>query len=73
MMSPFKLLFIAILVCMVPSLSYAESGRFTVFLNDLPHTHSGNVRPCYPVFAKFEHPNPKVTRIRMRYPYNHDM
>ena len=68
-----KALLIATLVCMAPSLSHAESDRFTVLLNDLPHTKSGNVRPCYPVFAKFEHPNPKVTRIRMRYPYNHDM
>lgn len=73
MMSPLRFLFIAVLVFIIPSQSMAEPDRFTVFLNDLPHTKSGNVRPCYPVFAKFEHPNPKVTRVRMRYPYNHNM
>tara|TARA_B100001989_G_scaffold252023_1_gene232821 strand:+ start:3465 stop:3749 length:285 start_codon:yes stop_codon:yes gene_type:complete len=29
--------------------------------------------PCYPVMASFHHPNPNVTRIKMRYPYNHGL
>lgn len=51
----------------------AEPVAFTVFLNDLPHTYTAKVRPCYPVMARFEHPDPNVTRVRMRYPYNHRM
>ncbi len=51
----------------------ADSDIFTVYLNDYPHSRSEKVRPCYPVMARFEHPNPAVTRVRMRYPYNHNM
>lgn len=52
-----------------------ESGAklFTVFLNNVPHTVSGTVRPCLPLMARFVHPDPHVTRVRMRYPYNHDL
>ena len=46
---------------------------FTVFLNDIAYSQTGNVRPCYPVMARFEHPDPAVTRVRMEYPYNSEM
>ena len=50
-----------------------QNRALVVYLNDMPHTRTGNVRPCYPVMARFEHPDPAVTRVRMRYPYNHEM
>ena len=57
--------------------AYANEGLkpslFTVYLNDIAHTTSGNVRPCYPVMARFVHPDSNVTRVRMRYPYNYSM
>ena len=51
----------------------ANNNGFVVYLNDMPHTQTENVRPCYPVMARFEHPYPAVTRVRMRYPYNHEL
>ena len=63
----------AVMLLCAPVNARADSGAFTVFLNDLPYSHTTKVRPCYPVMARFEHPNPAVTRVRMRYPYNHSM
>lgn len=52
-----------------------ESGanQFTVFLNNIPHKMSGTVRPCTPLMARFVHPDPHVSRVRMRYPYDHNL
>ena len=46
------------------------SPVFTVYLNELPYSHTTKVRPCYPVMARFEHPDSAVTKVRMQYPYN---
>ncbi len=56
-----------------PAKAQEYTSEFTVFLNDLPYASDAKVRPCYPVTARFEHPDPNVTRVRMRYPYNHRM
>ena len=50
-----------------------DAHVFTAFLNNVPHTVSETVAPCTPLFARFEHPDPHVTRVRMRYPYNHEL
>ncbi len=63
-----------LMLCSVPARA-GESGvrHFTVFLNNIPHTTSGTVRPCTPFRARFEHPDAAVTRVRMRYPHNHNL
>ncbi|MGH1404028.1 MAG: hypothetical protein ACRBDL_07270 [Alphaproteobacteria bacterium] len=43
---------------------------FTVYLNENPFASSQDVSPCYPVMARFEHPDPNITHVRMRYPLN---
>ncbi|PCJ99457.1 MAG: hypothetical protein COA45_05320 [Zetaproteobacteria bacterium] len=67
------LVLIVMVVCLFAEQVYAwgEVPVFTVFLNDLAYTNSGKVRPCYPLYARFEHPNPEVTKVRMRHPTNH--
>lgn len=68
------ILFIVIgLLSIRPAMAQEYTSEFTVFLNDLPYASDAKVRPCYPVMARFEHPDPNVTRVRMRYPYNHRM
>lgn len=42
-----------------------------IYLNKTPRDFDGNVSPCFPVMARFTHPDSSVTRIRMRYPYDH--
>lgn len=71
-------LFLLLLVALVFQVSPVRAGEsavniFTVFLNNVPHSASGTVRPCVPLMARFAHPDPHVTRVRMRYPYNHEM
>ncbi len=69
----YKVLLFICLICSHASYARAENTTFNVFLNDLPYASDSKVRPCYPVMARFEHPDPAVTRVRMRYPYNHRM
>ena len=58
----------------LPAAAQEPGARvFTVFLNNVPHSVSETVRPCVPLMARFDHPDPHVTRVRMRYPYNHEM
>jgi len=67
------LVLLTLCVFSMSSPSVADSDVFIVYLNDHPHSRSEKVRPCYPVMARFEHSSPAVTRVRMRYPYNHNM
>ncbi len=71
----YRIFMICVLMVMAFSQSvYAQRERpFTIYLNDNPVTYSQNVSPCFPVMARFEHPNPKVTQVRMRYPRNWSM
>ncbi len=69
----YRLCAIVMMLCAVPTAARADSDIFTVYLNDIPTMHTTTVRPCYPVMARFEHPDPAVTRVRMRYPHNHAM
>ncbi len=69
----FLLASLSFLLMVIPTHARADENVFTVFLNDYAHYHSEKVRPCLPVMAHFYHPNPAVTRIRMRYPRNHAM
>ena len=74
-------IFTAAILCLVFCVSvpaWAEKNTpnataFTVFLNNIPHTTSGTVRPCTPLMARFEHPDTAVTRVRMRYPHNNNL
>ena len=50
----------------------ADTGyeRFIVTISGVDYESSQNIRPCYPVMARFYHSNPHIVKVRMQYPHN---
>ena len=70
--SPAKILFmgrVIFLIAVILSLpAMAQPDRFTVYVNDIPHTESQNISPCFPLKVSFFHPNEDVRQVRLEYP-----
>jgi hypothetical protein len=67
----FFLAFSVLFCAFISAPAYAQNitpDRFTVYINDIGFSKDAHVRPCYPVMARFHHPDKRVTRIRMQHP-----
>lgn len=69
----FVFLFCVAGILFSPSWAQTQPDHFTVVISGVGYSDTSNVSPCFPVMAYFSHPNGNVTKVKMRYPYNHNM
>ena len=48
----------------------AAVEKYTVIISGVATTEDYNFTPCYPITGEFYHPDSRVTRVRMEYPYD---
>ncbi len=63
-------LFAVVIAIMGASAVYAAVEKYTVIISGVATTEDYNFTPCYPITGEFYHPDSRVTRVRMEYPYD---
>ncbi len=46
---------------------------YTITINGRTYSESASISPTVPIMARFDHPNPAVTQIKMQHPHNKDL
>ena len=63
-------LFAVVIAIMGASAVYAAVEKYTVIISGVATSEDYNFTPCYPITGEFYHPDSRVTRVRMEYPYD---